>query len=97
MDIGKILSKSSSDYQLTVARSILSFSRADAATQAQLLDSYKAIIKEFYDAEARMEIRAEEDAEIRSEIQYEDEVTINIDEYLDDPRHGQAEALNEGR
>jgi len=95
MDIGKILSKSSSDYQLIVARSILSFSRADAATQAQLLDSYRAIIREFEDVESRKELRAVEDAEIRSEMQYDDDGVINIDEYLDDPRHGQGSSKGE--
>ena len=44
MDIGKILNKSTTDYQVSMARLVLSYSRADSATQAQLLESYKAII-----------------------------------------------------
>lgn len=78
------------DYQLTVARSILSFSRADAATQAQLLDSYRAIIKDYED-----EKETREDVYLNQEPEESDGV-INIDEYLDAPRHGQAEHLNRG-
>lgn len=44
MDIGKFINDRNSTYQVTVARSILSFSRASAECQAQLLESYKAII-----------------------------------------------------
>ena len=75
----------STDYQVTVARSILSYSRADAATQAQLLDSYRAIIQEYEDAQNL----DHEPAELSDGV-------ISIDEYIDDPRHGQAEAINRG-
>ena len=91
MNIDKILEKSSLDYQLTVARSILSFSRADAATQAQLLDSYRAIIKYYED-----EKRDREDDRLNCEHEELSDGVINVDEYLDDPRHGQAGLLNEG-
>ena len=69
------------DYQLTVARSILSFSRAGAATQAQLLDSYRAIIQEY------------EEAKYHNREQKQNQ-GLDIDAYLDDPRHGQAEPIN---
>jgi len=109
MDIKKILEQQNQEYQLIVARSILSFSRADAATQAQLLDSYRALIQEY--EEFRKEIQADESLEIRREIQAEDEMDDyekreqeqnqgmnmeELDQYLDDPRHGQAEPLNRG-
>ena len=94
MDIGKILNKSTTDYQVSMARLVLSYSRADEATQNQLLESYIAIIKDYEDGEWRKEIRAEEDAEIRMAIMDED--GRDIDEIMDDPRHGQAEPLNRG-
>jgi hypothetical protein len=77
MDINKILEAQNNQYQLTVARSILSFSRADAATQAQLLDSYRAIIREYEDEEYYN----------REMVQNQG---LDIDQYLDDPRHGQS-------
>ena len=94
MDIGKILNKSTTDYQVSMARLVLSYSRADIATQKQLLESYIAIIKDYEEGEWRKEIRAEEDAEIRMAIMDED--GRDIDEIMDDPRHGQAEPLNRG-
>ena len=94
MDIKKILNKSTTDYQVSMARLVLSYSRADIATQKQLLESYIAIIKDYEDGEWRKEIRAEEDAEIRMAIMDED--GRDIDEIMDDPRHGQAEPLNRG-
>ena len=94
MDIGKILNKSTIDYQVSMARLVLSYSRADSATQAQLLELYIAIIKDYEDREWRKEIRAEEDAEIRMAIMDED--GREIDEIMDDPRHGQANAINWG-
>ena len=94
MDIGKILNKSTTDYQVSMARLVLSYSRADIATQKQLLESYIAIIKDYEEGEWRKEIRAEEDAEIRMAIMDED--GRDIDEIMDDPRHGQADPLNRG-
>ena len=94
MDIKKILNKSTTDYQVSMARLVLSYSRADIATQKQLLESYIAIIKDYEEGEWRKEIRAEEDAEIRMAIMDED--GRDIDEIMDDPRHGQAEPLNRG-
>ena len=94
MDIGKILNKSTTDYQVSMARLVLSYSRADIATQKQLLESYIAIIKDYEEGEWRKEIRAEEDAEIRMAIMDED--GRDIDEIMDDPRHGQADPINRG-
>jgi hypothetical protein len=94
MDIKKILNKSTTDYQVSMARLVLSYSRADEATQKQLLESYIAIIKDYEDGEWRKEIRSEEDAEIRMAIMDED--GRDIDEIMDDPRHGQADPINRG-
>ena len=94
MDIGKILNKSTTDYQVSMARLVLSYSRADIATQKQLLESYIAIIKDYEEGEWRKEIRVEEDAEIRMAIMDED--GRDIDEIMDDPRHGQADPINRG-
>ena len=86
MDIKKILEQQNNDYQLVVARAILSFSRADAATQHQLLKSYQAILQD------------EEDHEYYNrELQQNQGLSVEeLDQYLDDPRHGQAEPLNRG-
>jgi hypothetical protein len=94
MDIKKILNKSTTDYQVSMARLVLSYSRADEATQKQLLESYIAIIKDYEDGAWRKEIRAEEDAEIRMAIMDED--GRDIDEIMDDPRYGQADPINRG-
>ena len=69
------------DFQVSAARLVISFSRADASTQAQLLDSYRAIIREYEEAAYHNR---------------EQEHNQGFDEVLDDPRHGQAEPLNRG-
>jgi hypothetical protein len=105
MDIGKILNKSTTDYQVSMARLVLSYSRADEATQKQLLESYIAIIKEYEDA--REEDKSDErdlsemdqdqlDEMWAKEDELEQEQNQGLDEVLDDPRHGQAEPLNRG-
>ena len=80
MDIKKILERQNNDYQLVVARAIMSFSRADAATQQQLLESYQAILQD------------EEDREYYNrELQQNQGMSVEeLDQYLDDPRHGQS-------
>lgn len=85
MDIKKILERQNKDYQLVVARSILSFSRADAATQLQLLESYQAILQN------------EEDEEYynREREQNQGMSMEELDQYLDDPRHGQGSSKGE--
>lgn len=80
MDIKKILERQNNDYQLVVARAIMSFSRADVATQQQLLESYQAILQD------------EEDREYYNrELQQNQGMSEEeLDQYLDDPRHGQS-------
>ena len=80
MDIGKILNKSTTDYQVSMARLVLSYSRADEATQKQLLESYIAIIKEYEDEEYH---NREQQQNQRMSVE-------ELDQYLDDPRHGQS-------
>lgn len=105
MDIGKILNKSTTDYQVSMARLVLSYIRADEATQKQLLESYIAIIKEYEDA--REDDKSDErdlsemdedqlDEMWAKEDELEHEQNQGLDEVLDDPRHGQAEPLNRG-
>ena len=81
MDIEKEIIRVNSSYQIAVARAILSFLRLDANTQKQLKLSYEAIIEDYEDR-------------IGQEIS-EDE-RRDIDEFLDNPRHGQAESINRG-
>lgn len=85
MDIKKILEQQNNDYQLVVARAILSFSRADAATQQQLLKSYQAILQD------------EEDHEYYNrELQQNQGLSVEeLDQYFDDPRHGQGSSKGE--
>ena len=71
----------STDFQVSAARLVISFSRADNETKRNLLDSYAAIVREY--EEAKYQNR-------------EQEQNQGLDEVLDDPRHGQAEALNRG-
>jgi hypothetical protein len=106
MDIGKILNQSTTDYQVSMARLVLSYSRADEATQKQLLESYIAIIKEYEDA--REDDKSDErDLSELDEDQLDemwakeddlerDDDELGIDEIMDDPRYGQAEPLNRG-
>ena len=69
------------DFQLSAARLVISFSRADNETKKNLLDSYTAIVRQY--EEAKYHNR-------------EQEQNQGLDEVLDDPRHGQAEPLNRG-
>lgn len=105
MDIGKFINDRNSTYQVTVARSILSFSRASAECQAQLLESYKAIIAA---DDAREDDKSDEkDLSEMDEDQLDemwakedslerDDEELGIDEIMDDPRHGQADPINRG-
>lgn len=76
MDIKKILEAQNNTYQLIVARAVVNFWRADIDTQAQLLDSYLSIIQEYDDEEYH-----------NRELQQNQ--GLDVDAYLDDPRHGQ--------
>lgn len=110
MDIGKFINDRNSTYQVTVARSILSFSRASAECQAQLLESYKAIIAADDARDAREDDKSDEkDLSEMDEDQLDemwakedslerddDDDELGIDEIMDDPRHGQADPINRG-
>lgn len=82
MNINKILEAQTSEYQLTVARAVVNFWRADTETRAQLLDSYQAIILE---------------DEFTERLTYprEPHPPLDVDAYLDDPRHGQGTSKGE--
>ena len=69
------------DFQVSAARLVISFSRADNETKANLLDSYFAMVRQY--EEAAYHLR-------------EQEQNQGLDEVLDDPRHGQAGYLNKG-
>ena len=77
----KEIDRANSMYELVVARAILSFSRLSDEMKRQVLDSYRFMLDEY---------------EIRLDREVEEEEKRNIEEYLDDPRHGQAEPLNRG-
>ena len=77
----KEIDRANSMYELVVARAILSFSRLSEEMKRQVLDSYRFMLDEY---------------EIRLDREVEEEEKRNIEEYLDDPRHGQAEPLNRG-
>jgi hypothetical protein len=81
MDIKKEVDKANSMYQIAVARAILSFANLSEEMKQQVLGSYQYMI---------------DDYEVRLDRQVEAEEKRNLDEYLDDPRHGQAEPLNRG-
>ena len=69
------------DFQVSAARLVISFSRADNETKTNLLNSYFAIVREYEEAKYHNRER---------------EQNQGLDEVLDDPRHGQAEPLNRG-
>ena len=71
------------DFQVSAARLVISFSRADNETKANLLDSYFAMVRQYEEAKYHNRDR-------------EQEHNQGLDEVLDDPRHGQAEPLNRG-
>jgi hypothetical protein len=73
-------------FQVGAARLVISFSRADNETKRNLLDSYTAIVREY--EEALYHSREQEQNQGLDEVE--------LDQYLDDPRHGQAEPLNRG-
>ena len=81
MSFDKFLLSNPTDFQVSAARLVISFSRADNETKRSLLDSYTAIVREY--EEALYHNR-------------EQEQNQGLDEVLDDPRHGQAEPLNRG-
>jgi hypothetical protein len=77
MDINKILKAQAEEYQLIVARAVVNYTSVDASAQEQMLESYKAIIRD----------REDEEYYNRELVQNQG---LDIDQYLDDPRHGQS-------
>ena len=71
------------EYQLIVALAVVNFCRADDDTRAKLLASYQSILRDREDEEYYNREREQNQG-------------LDIDQYLDDPRHGQAESLNRG-
>jgi hypothetical protein len=73
-----MLAQQETEYQLTVARAVVNFWRADIDTREKLLDSYRSIIQECDDEESY-----NQEQEIKNR-------GLDIDQYIDDPRHGQS-------
>jgi len=93
------------DFQLAAARLVISFSRADNETKANLLDSYFAMVRQYEDARENDKSDERDLSEMdqdqldemwAKEDDLEQEQNQGLDEVLDDPRHGQAEPLNRG-
>jgi hypothetical protein len=86
MILKDIIEQQVTQYQLGVARSILSFnSIKDPATREALLKSYRSIIE-----------RADDQQEERQRTYASKGEDNSLDEILDDPRHGQAASINKG-
>lgn len=86
MILKDIIEQQVTQYQLGVARSILSFnSIKDQATRKALLKSYRAIIE-----------RADDQQEERQRTYTSKGEDSALDEILDDPRRGQAASINKG-
>ena len=86
MILKDIIEQQVTQYQLGVARSILSFnSIKDPATREALLKSYRSIIE-----------RADDRQEDRQRTYASKSEDSSLDEILDDPRRGQAASINKG-
>lgn len=86
MILKDIIEQQVTQYQLGVARSIVSFnSIKDQATREALLKSYRAIIE-----------RADDQQEERQRTYTSKGGDLSLDEILDDPRRGQAASINKG-
>jgi len=86
MILKDIIEQQVTQYQLGVARSILSFnSIKDPKTRKALLKSYRAIIE-----------RADDQQEERERTYASKSEDSSLDEILDDPRRGQAVFINKG-
>jgi hypothetical protein len=86
MILKDIIEQQVTQYQLGVARSILSFnSIKDPATREALLKSYRSIIE-----------RADDQQEERQRTYTSKGEDNALDEILDDPRRGQADPINKG-
>ena len=77
MDIKKELDRMNDEYQYIVALAVVNFYRADDDTRAKLLASYQSILRDREDEEYYNRERDQNQG-------------LDIDQYLDDPRHGQS-------
>ena len=77
MDIKKELDRMNDEYQHIVALAVVNFYRADDDTRAKLLASYQSILRDREDDEYYNRERDQNQG-------------LDIDQYLDDPRHGQS-------
>ena len=77
MDIKKELDRMNDEYQHIVALAVVNFYRADDDTRAKLLASYQSILRDREDEEYYNRERDQNQG-------------LDIDQYLDDPRHGQS-------
>ena len=80
MDIKKELDRMNDEYQYIVALAVVNFYRADDDTRAKLLASCQSILR---DREVEEYYNRERDRNQVLVDQY-------LDQYLDDPRHGQS-------
>ena len=80
MDIQKELNRINKEYSTTVALAVVNFARANDENRAKLLASYQAILRD------------QEDEEYHNrEMQQNQGMSVEeLDQYLDDPRHGQS-------
>ena len=76
MDIKKELDRMNDEYQHIVALAVVNFYRADDDTRAKLLASCQSILRDREDEEYYNRER--------------DQNQVLVDQYLDDPRHGQS-------
>ena len=77
MDIKKELDRMNDEYQYIAALAVVNFCRADDDIRAKLLASYQSILRDREDEEYYNRERDQNQG-------------LDIDQYLDDPRHGQS-------
>ncbi len=80
MDINKMLKAQDDEYQHIVALAVVNFCRADDDTRAKMLASYQSILRD----------REDEEYYNREREQNQGLSVEELDQYLDDPRHGQS-------
>jgi hypothetical protein len=77
MDIMQELDRINDEYQYIVAVAVVNFCAVDDDTRAKLLASYQSILRDREDEEYYNREREQNQG-------------LDIDQYLDDPRHGQS-------
>ena len=80
MDIQKELNRLNDEYQHIVALAVVNFCRADDDTRANLLASCQSILRD----------REDHEYYNREREQNQGLSVEELDQYLDDPRHGQS-------